>query len=97
MKRTDEGLILEGDEPYVLAFRLATNLVGDWSEHIDWEDVPNLVESSWLAVVDELEEVARELLHRSRQKDEGHDIDSKYLHEEATDTRAAARPSTEPE
>jgi hypothetical protein len=73
------SVVLEGGEARALALRLMARLAADWNEHLDWEDVPELVESSWLSLSDELDSVAREVLLASKRYDERFDVDSLHL------------------
>ena len=79
-----EELHLEGIEPDALAWRLLARLVSDWSEHVGWEDVPILDETSWEQVAGEMDEIATWISNRSDQFDRELKVDSRFLFEQAT-------------
>lgn len=77
-------LVPDSAEPDALAMRLMARLVSDWSSHIDWEDVPELVEESWEQVGAEMDEIAVWMLKRADEFDREYHVDSRFLYEQAT-------------
>lgn len=78
-----EGMGLRGAEAFCLAWRLLARLASDWSQHIDWEDVPELGERTWENLTAEMDEVAGAILRRSAHYDRLYEVDSADLLERA--------------
>lgn len=74
-----EGIVLSDAELRALARRLITRQAADFDQWLSWEDVPELAESSWLALADAVEARAKRMTLLANDTDRAEDIDSLAL------------------
>jgi hypothetical protein len=89
------GFSLTAAEASHLATYLAARHLADL-DWIEWEDVPELTEASWLLLLRHLRLVVDEVMREANDNDRCLRIDSRYLFERATEPAPAGVPVGEP-